>query len=59
MGGCGNRTWEQKAEESGLVEAVTRERLLETLQAGEYLACSDLWSVEIGDSGIAVCSYNL
>jgi hypothetical protein len=31
----------REAEESPLLEAVARERLLETLQAGEGLACSD------------------
>jgi hypothetical protein len=32
----------REAEESTTVEAVARERLLETLQAGEDLPCSDL-----------------
>jgi hypothetical protein len=32
----------QEAEESPLLEAVARERLLKTLQAGEDLACTDL-----------------
>jgi hypothetical protein len=35
-------TWEREAEESPMLEAVAREQLLETLQAGEDLACSDL-----------------
>jgi hypothetical protein len=41
-GGCGKRTWAQEAEESPLLEAVAREQLLKTLQAGEYLVCNDL-----------------
>jgi hypothetical protein len=32
----------EKAEESALLKAASRERLLEILQAGEDLACSDL-----------------
>jgi hypothetical protein len=31
-----------EAEESPLLEAATRKRLVKTLQAGEHLACSDL-----------------
>lgn len=47
-----DRTWAQKAEESPQLEAVARERLLKTLQAGEDLACSDLWTVESSDSAV-------
>jgi hypothetical protein len=42
-GGCGKRTREQEAEESPLLETVTRELLLETLQATQYLACSEFY----------------
>jgi hypothetical protein len=34
--------WTQDAEESPVLEAVARERLLETLKAGEDLVCGDL-----------------
>jgi hypothetical protein len=39
---CGERTSALQAEESPLLKSVTRKCLLETLQAGEDLACSDL-----------------
>jgi hypothetical protein len=38
-----------EAEESPLLRAVTKQRLVKTLQAGEDVACSDLQSVEISD----------
>jgi hypothetical protein len=56
MGGCEDKTWAREAEESPLLEAVARERLLETLQAGKELACTDLYSVEINDSTVITCS---
>jgi hypothetical protein len=56
MGGCDKRTWAREAEESPLLEAAAREQLLKTLQAGEHLACGDLWSVEISDSALIMCS---
>jgi hypothetical protein len=31
-----------EAEKSPLLRAITKQRLVQTLQAGEYLACSDL-----------------
>jgi hypothetical protein len=37
-----DKTWEHEAEESPLLEAVAWKRLLDTLQAEEDLACSDL-----------------
>jgi hypothetical protein len=40
-GGCEDRTLTREAEEFPLLEAIARQ-LLETLQAGEDLACSDL-----------------
>jgi hypothetical protein len=45
-----------ETEESPLLEAVTRERLLETQQAGEDLARSDLSSAEISNSAIITCN---
>jgi hypothetical protein len=36
-GGCAKGTWERGAEESQLLQAVARERLLKTQQAGKYL----------------------
>lgn len=45
-----------KAEESPLLSFVTKQRLVKTLQAGEDLACSDLWIVEIGDSAVITCN---
>jgi hypothetical protein len=45
----------REAEESQLLRAVTKQRQL-TLQAGKDLACSDLYSVEIGDSAVITCS---
>jgi hypothetical protein len=37
-GGCEERTWAREAEESPLLEAVTREGLVKTQQAGKGLA---------------------
>jgi hypothetical protein len=39
---CKDRTWAREAEESPLLEAVVRERLVKTVQAGEDLACNNL-----------------
>jgi hypothetical protein len=49
MGGCDKRTWGRLAEESAILEAVTRERLVTTKQAGKGLAgggviCNE-WSI--------------
>jgi hypothetical protein len=44
------------AEESPLLGAVTKQRLVKTLQAGEDLACSDLKSVCVSDSVVITCS---
>jgi hypothetical protein len=41
-----------EAEESPLLRAVTKQRLVKTLQAGEYLMCSALQNVEISDGAI-------
>jgi hypothetical protein len=38
MGGCADRTWSREAEEYQLLEAVARERLVKTQQAGKGLA---------------------
>jgi hypothetical protein len=38
MGSCEYRTWAREAEESPLLEAVARERLVKTQQAGKGLA---------------------
>jgi hypothetical protein len=50
--------WAREAEESALLEAVDRERLLKTQQAGKRLSgcCGDLRSVEISDSVVITCS---
>jgi hypothetical protein len=48
-----------EAEESPLLRAVTKQRLVKTLQVGGDLACSDLLSVEIKDSVIVIYSYDL
>jgi hypothetical protein len=48
-----------EAEESPLLRAVTKQRLVKTLQAGEDLACSDFLSVGIGDSVVVISSYDL
>jgi hypothetical protein len=45
-----------ESEESPLLRAVTKQRLVKTLQAGGHLACSDLISVEINDSDVIACS---
>jgi hypothetical protein len=37
-GGCEERTWAREAEESPLLEAVARERLMKIQQAGKRLA---------------------
>jgi hypothetical protein len=42
-----------------LLRTVTKQRLVKSLQAGEDLACSDLWSVEISDNITVICSYRL
>jgi hypothetical protein len=42
-----NNYMSTEAEESPLLRAVTKQRLVMTVQAGEDLACNDLWSVEI------------
>jgi hypothetical protein len=38
MGVCDERNWEREAEESPLLEAVARERLVKTQQAGKGLS---------------------
>jgi hypothetical protein len=38
MGGCEDRIWEREAEESPLLEAVARERLVKTQHAVKFLA---------------------
>jgi hypothetical protein len=55
-GGCEDRTWEREAEESTLLEAVARERLVKTQQAGKSSAGG---VVNCGDIGGAVitCTY--
>jgi hypothetical protein len=49
MGGCENRTRAREAEESPLLEAVARERLVKTQQAGKRLSgcCCDSWRLEV------------
>jgi hypothetical protein len=55
---CDKRTCAREAEESPLLEAVTRERLLKTQQTGEMFSgcCGDLQNVEISDSAVIICS---
>jgi hypothetical protein len=48
-----------EAEESALLRSVTGKRLVKTLQAREDLACRDLKIVELSDSVIVICSYDL
>jgi hypothetical protein len=57
-GVCEERTWAREAEESPLLEAVVRVRLVKP-QQGEGLAFSDLWNVEISNGIIVICSYDL
>jgi hypothetical protein len=42
-----------------LLKSITRKRLVKTLQAEEDLVCSDLWSAEMSDSIMIICSYDL
>jgi hypothetical protein len=57
--GC-EGTWEREAEESPLLEAVARECLVKTQQAGKGLACvGDLWIVEISGGAVITCTYEL
>jgi hypothetical protein len=50
-GGCGNRIGAREAEESPLLEAVARERLVKTEQAGKGLAGAvvicELWRLAV------------
>jgi hypothetical protein len=51
IGGCEDRTWAREAEESPLLEAVARERLVETQQtvkglAGAMVIC-ELWRLAV------------
>jgi hypothetical protein len=49
--------WALEAEEPPLVEAVIREQLLKTQQAGKRLSsgcCGDLWIVEIRSGTVIV-----
>jgi hypothetical protein len=54
MAGCEERTSAREAEESPLLEAVARERLMKTKQARKRFSecCGDLQSVEISDSAV-------
>jgi hypothetical protein len=55
-GGCGDRIWAREAEESPLLEAVARERLVKTGWK-RFSGCYDyLWTVEISDSAVITCS---
>jgi hypothetical protein len=46
-----------EAEESPLLQAVTRERLVKTQQAGKGLACAAvIYKLEIGDGAVITCS---
>jgi hypothetical protein len=49
--------WALEAEESPLLEAITRERLVETQQAGKVFGrCGDLGIVEISGGDVIACS---
>jgi hypothetical protein len=54
--GCEDRIWEREAQESLLLVAVARERLMKTQQAGKRLSvwCGDLESVEISGGAVPV-----
>jgi hypothetical protein len=56
-GDCEDRTWAREAEESPLLEAVAKERLMKTQQAGKRLSgcCGDLWIVALSDSAVITC----
>jgi hypothetical protein len=45
-----------ETKEFQLLRAVTKQRLMKTLQAGENLACSNLLSVDINDRVVSACS---
>jgi hypothetical protein len=51
MGGCEDRIRAREAEESPLLEAAARERLMKTQQAGKYLAGAvvicELWRLAV------------
>jgi hypothetical protein len=52
-GGCEDRTWARVAEESPLLEAIARKRLMTQQAAGRLSGCcGDLWSVEISDNAV-------
>jgi hypothetical protein len=48
-----------KDEEYPMLRFIIKQWLVKTLQAGEDLECSDLLGVEISDSVIVICSYDL
>jgi hypothetical protein len=50
-----SNTMSTEAEESPLLRAVIKQRPVKALQAGEYLAWSDLWTVEISDNAVIAC----
>jgi hypothetical protein len=52
MGGCNKRTSAREAEESPLLEAVARERLVKIKQAGRGLA----GAVEISSGTVIACN---
>jgi hypothetical protein len=60
-GVCEDRTKASEAEESQLLEAISRERLMKTQQAGKRLSgCRGYFqSVEISDSPVITCSSEL
>jgi hypothetical protein len=51
----------REAEESALLEAVARERLVKTQQAAKRLSvcCGDLLIVEISGDAVFICSFDL
>jgi hypothetical protein len=57
-GGQTGMAWVRDAEESPLLEAVVRERVVNTQQAGKKLCgcCGDLWIVEIRGRIVIACS---
>jgi hypothetical protein len=51
------RTWAHGAEESPLLEAVAREKLVKTKQAGKSLAGDNLWIVDIRRGAVITCIF--
>jgi hypothetical protein len=57
-GVCEQRTWTREADESSVLEAVARERVMKTQQAGKTFSVryGDLWIVKISGGDVTACS---